>query len=133
MNQPIVEEKRQCKRYLCDSFFSDSYVKTEEKEFQITAIDFSKEGMGFFCSDFIPELVDFKLCFRYSKPEFDYSFEELDCVLVHSNITEVGSHFGLVFILSKLSDSDKQALTTIEKILNKQDDPEDRYHLFMEE
>ena len=57
-------------------------------------------------------------------------FNALPCVLVHYNLTEVGSQCGIRFSLEQISQAEQQALAAIELVLAELDDPEDRYHLF---
>lgn len=125
-----IQDKRQTKRYLCDEFFSRCSLQSLEGNLDMTAIDFSKEGMGLFTNEAIPESGNFKLCLYYENPSLSHKFKDLPCSIVHYNITEVGSQCGICFKLDQLSQDDRAALEAVELCLAKLDDPDDRYHLF---
>lgn len=124
------QEKRQANRYLCDEYFSVCLLDTQSDNFDITAIDFNKEGMGVFSNAMPSESGDIILYLIYDNPALKYTFKKLPCTIVHFNQTEVGCHFGVHFHYNKLTKKDRNALEKIETLLSKTDDPEDRYHLF---
>ena len=130
MLKDYIQEKRQSKRYLCDEFFTHISLQISEKDMDMTAIDFSREGIGLFSSDTLPESGNALLSLDYQSPPFNHTFSRLPCAIAHCNLTEVGSHCGVYFKLSDLSQADKAALESIESILIENDDPDDRYHLF---
>ncbi len=127
-DQPL--DKRQRARYLCDEYFSSCIFISNNEEFEVTAIDFSKEGMGFFSTDHIPESGSVTVCFIYRSPTLALEFNALPCTIVYSNQTEVGTQFGVRFEIDQLPLQDKFALEEIESSIALLDDPEDRYHLF---
>jgi hypothetical protein len=143
MNYDPANDKRQAKRYLCDEYFRNCILhlednavsedKIEASSLDVTAINFSKEGMGLFCNEHIPESGNFKLSLSYENPSLMKRFDNLPCSIVYCNLTEVGSHCGIRFELAQLSEEDIAALAAIESGLASLDDPEDRYHLFCEE
>lgn len=133
MTYDPAEDKRQTKRYLCDEFFTRCTLLCHEGHLDMTAIDFSKDGMGLFTTESIPEPGNLKLCLHYENPAFVYKFNLLPCSLVHYNQTEVGVQCGIRFHLDQISPQDRNALAAIESCLAEFDDPEDRYHLFSEE
>ena len=129
MTNDSVQEKRQSKRYLCDEFFTQITLQTLEGSLDITDIDFNKEGIGLFSNEVIPESGNVSLSIQYKNPLFIHMFNNLPCSIVHSNLTEVGTHCGVRFKLEELARTDRNALDTIESYLIKSDDPDDRYHL----
>lgn len=126
----FTQDKRQRKRYLCDEFFTKCSLQSHEENLDMTAIDFSNEGMGLFTNEAIPESGNFSLCLHYKNPTLSHRFNNLPCSIVYSNLTEVGSQCGIRFKLDQLSQDDRAALEAIELCLAKLDDPDDRYHLF---
>ena len=130
MTMPPTQDKRQTKRYLCDEFFTRCTLQSHEGSLDMTAIDFSKEGMGLFTNEAIPESGNFSLCLHYENPTLRHKFNNLPCSIVHCNLTEVGSHCGIRFKLDQISLEDRNALEAIELCLATLDDPDDRYHLF---
>ena len=125
-----AQDKRQAKRYLCDEHFKQCVLMFEDLALEVTAIDFTKEGMGLFASEHIPDSGSFKLSMSYENPALHHCFEDLACTLVYCNLTEVGSHCGIRFEQDQLSPENQTALKAIEANLASLDDPEDRYHLF---
>lgn len=128
-----AQEKRQATRYLCDEHFQQCVLMFENVAVEVTAIDFTKEGMGLFASEHIPASGRFKLSFSYENPSLPHRFTELACTLVYCNLTEVGSHCGIRFEQDQLSPENQTALKAIEANLASLDDPEDRYNLFGED
>lgn len=133
MTMHSSEDKRQTKRYLCDEFFTRCSLQSHEGSLDMTAIDFSNEGMGLFTNEVIPESGNFSLCLHYESPSLSQKFKHLPCSVVYYNLTEVGSQCGICFKLEQLSQHDRAALEAIESSLAKLDDPDDRYHLFGED
>jgi hypothetical protein len=128
-----AQDKRQSARYLCDEHFTKCVLLSETHTVEVTAIDFSTEGMGLFSNEHVPESGSFKLSMEYNNPGLQHRFDSLPCTLVYCNLTEVGSHCGIRFELSQLAETDVTALQEIESTLATHDDPEDRYHLFGDE
>lgn len=130
MRNDTSQEKRLSKRYLCDKFFTHCALQTPKGNLDLTAINFNKEGIGVFSSDFIPESGDVSLSIHYENPTLTHAFYNMPCSIAYCNQTEVGSHCGIRFNLDKLSATDKEALEAIETHLTSHDNPDDRYHLF---
>mgnify|MGYP003633674401 CR=1 FL=1 len=133
MKNDSTQEKRLSKRYLCDKFFTHCTIQAPEESLDLTAINFNKNGIGVFSSDFIPESDNVSLSIHYENPTLTHEFYNLPCSIVYCNQTEVGSHCGIRFNLNEVSETDKVALEAIETLLIKYDDPDNRYHLFDDE
>ncbi|WP_020409899.1 hypothetical protein [Hahella ganghwensis] len=120
-NRSSFREKRELPRLLCTPAFSSSLVYVEGKEFDVSSINFNRNGLGIFMNGRLPDAASGTVSFQFETADGQQiRITDLPFLLVYANETEVGSQYGLKFETGEVMEDVLQALREIESGLSLQ-------------
>jgi len=131
MTEQYNQEKRSRKRLLCSDNFSDSVIQCGEECFSLNSVNYHRKGMLLFKIAPMPEIKSCTISFSYRDNETNIQISNLPIHLCHRNESDVGSQYGISFLVSE--NPSKQVtidLARIETLLSQETEHEDRYGLF---
>ncbi|MEC8427339.1 MAG: hypothetical protein VXZ35_02855 [Pseudomonadota bacterium] len=132
MTDANYSEQRSLPRHLCNDQFSSSTLEIDDVTYQLQSINFHHQGIGLFGPERLPAAGNCAISFSYQDEDSALQIEQLPCILIYSNETEVGNQYGIRFNLNHIDQETLSKLLDIEKRLESSEDSSGRYGLFQD-
>ena len=120
-------EKREHPRFLCDEHFGDATLTSGKGSVSARSINFNHLGLALFTQHFLPDNEQWLISFRYHSEDRDLTFQQVPCLLIYANETEVGNLYGIHFQSATLTEDVREKLRCIEGILAQRNQLHGRY------
>lgn len=122
-----MNEKREHPRFLCDEYFGDATLASGKGSLSARSINFNHLGLALFTPNFLPEGEQRQISFRYHSEDRDLLIQQIPCLVIYANETEVGNLYGIHFQSATLNEEICEKLRCIEGILAQRNQLHGRY------